>query len=265
MEEMTVQTNRIVGFAVTAAVVIAAACAAPGAMAATKVSPAETAIQAAAKQNRYVIATFYKKNDAASTKMLAEAKKLQAKYSSRASFVSADVGNAVHKELISQYGADRAPMPLTLVIAPNGAVTAGYPNEIKTDLSDAFVSSGMADVLKVLQSGKLAAVCLQSSKTKNNKESLAAAEGLKSGAQFREALEIVKIDLSDSAEARLIQTCKVDANSENAQLVFIAPPGRIMGTFDGTATTELIAAALTKAFSGGTCGSGGGGGGCCPR
>ena len=261
------QTNRIVGFAVTAAVVIAAACAAPGAMAATKVSPAETAIQAAAKQNRYVIATFYKKNDAASTKMLAEAKKLQAKYSSRANFVSADVGNAVHKELISQYGADRAPLPLTLVIAPNGAVTAGYPNEIKkTDISDAFVSSGMADVLKVLQSGKLAAVCLQSSKTKHNKESLAAAEGLNAQAQFRGAVEVVKIDPSDRGEAKFIQVCKADAGADDAQIVVIAPPGRIVGKFAGTATTDSITATLVKAFSGSGCGTGSSGaGGCCPK
>jgi len=229
------QVNRIIGFAVTA-VITAVACAAPGAMAATKTSPAEAAIQAAAKQGRYAIVTFYKQNDTASTKMLEEAKKLQATYSSRANFVIADVGNAVHKELIAKCGADRAPMPLTLVIAPNGAVTAGYPNAInKTDISDAFVSNGMANVLKTLQDGKLAAICVQSSKTTLNKESLAAAEGLKYGAQFRDAMEIVKIDPSDNSEAKLVQSLKIKADAENAQLVIIAPPGRIIGTFDGTA------------------------------
>ena len=259
--------NGIAGLAATAAVVIVTALASPQAYAASKTSPAETVIRAAARQNRYAIVTFYKKNDAASTKMLAEAKKLQAKYSSRSNFVSADVGNAVHQELISRYGVDRAPIPLTLVIAPNGAVTAGYPNEIKkTDLSDAFVSSGMANVLKVLQSGKLAAVCLQSPKTKLNKESLAAAEGLNTQAQLRGAVEVVKIDPSDRSEAKFIQTCKADAGSDSAQIVIIAPPGRIVGTFDGTATTDSMMAALTKAFSGATCGSGSSGaGGCCPR
>ena len=256
--------NRIVGLAVTTAVVIGVACAAPGARVAAKTSPAETAIQAAAKQNRYAIVTFYKTNDAASTKMLAEAKKLQAKCSSRTSFVSADVGNSIHQGIISRYGADRSPVPLTLVIAPNGAVTAGYPNAInKTDISDAFVSNGMADVLKVLQSGKLAAVCLQSSKTKHNKESLAAAEGLNNQAQFRGAVEVVKIDPSDRSEAKFIQICKANAGSDSARIVLIAPPGRIVGTFDGTATTSMMAASLAK-----SCGSGGGGcapGACGPK
>lgn len=264
MEEVTMQVNRIIGFAITAAVITAVACAAPGAMAATKTSPAETAIQAAAKQGRYAVVTFYKQNDTASTKMLEEAKKLQTSCSSRANFVIADVGNPVHKEIITKYGADRAPMPLTLVIAPNGAVTAGYPTAInKADISDAFVSKGMADVLKALQEGKLAEVCVQSAKTKLNKESLAAAEGLKYGAQFRNAVEIIKIDPSDSSESKLIQTLKVDANAENAQMVVIAPPGRIIGTFDGNATTDSIVASIVKAMSGSGCGSGGcGSGGC---
>jgi len=261
------QRNRIILAVMTVLVVIGTALAGPQARAASKPSPAETAIQAAAKQHRYALVTFYKKNDGASTKMLAEAKKLQAKHSNRANFVSADVGNAVHKQLISRYGVDRSPIPLTLVIAPNGAVTAGYPKEIKTtDLSSAFVSDGMADVLKVLQSGKLAAVCLQNSKTKHNKESLAAAEGLNTQAQLRGAVEVVKIDPSDRSEAKFIQTCKANAGSDSAQVVIIAPPGRIMGKFDGTATTDTMMATLTKAFSGGGCGAGSSGaGGCCPK
>ena len=255
--------NRMACFAVTAAVVIAAACTAPVAKAAAKTSPAETAIKAAGRQNRYAIVTFYKRNDAASTKMLAQAKKLQAKYSRRASFASADVGNTVHKALISRYGVDRAPIPLTLVIAPNGAVTAGYPNEIKkTDLSDAFVSSGLADVLKVLQSRKLALVCLQNGKTKFNKESMTAAEGLKADKTLPGLVEIVKIDPSDSRESKFLQQCKVNAGSTNAQVVMIIPPGRVLGTFDGNTTKDKLMAGLQSAMS--SCGSGCGPSGCGP-
>jgi hypothetical protein len=254
------QMKRVAGIAMIAAVV-GVACAATGA----KASPAGAAMQAAAKRNRYVIATFYKKNDPASTKMLAEARKLQAKYSNRASFVAISVGNPADQPLVTRYGADRSPLPLTLVIAPNGAVTAGYPTQInKTDLSEAFVSSGMADVLKVLQSGKLAAVCLQSSRTKHNKESLAAAEGLNKQAQLRGAVEVIKIDPSDPAEAKFMKTCKVDAGSDSAQIVVIAPPGRVVGTFGGTATTGSMMAALAKSLGGG-CGTGGcGPSGCGP-
>ncbi|MHB9035765.1 MAG: hypothetical protein ACYC64_03800 [Armatimonadota bacterium] len=48
-----------------------------------------------------------------------------------------------------------------------------------------------------------------------------------------------------TAEAKFVEICKVDANTDSAQLVIIVPPGRIIGTFDGAATTDSIAAALT--------------------
>jgi len=208
------RTNMFVSLAVAAALVTGAACAVSPAAAATKSSPAETALQVAARQKRYVFLTFYKRNDPASTKMLADAKALQAKHSDRANSAIADVGNSVHQALVTRYGADRSHVPLTLVIAPNGAVTASFPSAInRTDLSDVFVSNGMADVFKVLQDGRLAAICMQNSKTKLNKESLAGAEGLKYGAQFRDALEIVKVDPSDAAEAKLVQSCRISPSS----------------------------------------------------
>jgi hypothetical protein len=257
MEDITMHANRSFGLAVTA-IIIGVACAAPGAKAATKASGAETAIQAAAKQNRYVFATFYKKNDAASTKMLVAAKKLQAKHSGRASFVSADVGNAIHKELVSRYGVDRGPLPLTLVIAPNGAITGGYPNEIKkTDLSEDFVSTGMADVLKVLQSGKLAAICLQNSQTKHNKESFDAAEGLRSDTRLANLVVIVNIDPSDKAESKFMSVCKADTNASEAQLVVIVPPGKIVGKFNGATSKETVLASVIKSCSSGSCGPSG--------
>ena len=255
--------NRMAYIGALAAFVVGTTCSTFGVKAEAKTSPAETAIQAAARQNRYALVTFYKKNDSASTKMLADAKKLQARYSSRANFVSVDVGNSIHQGIISRYGADRSPIPLTLVIAPNGAVTAGYPNEIKkTDISDAFVSSGMADVLKALQNGKLAAVCLQNSRTKHNKESLAAAEGLKYDQRFGGAVQIVRIDPSDRSEAKFMQQCKVDTNPANAQLIVLAPPGRIVGKFDGATTTDAVVATLMKSLGGGCGGGSCGPGGC---
>ena len=255
--------NRIARVAAVVAVIVGAGCALPGMTAAAGTSSAESAIRAAASRNRYALVTFYKKNDAASTKMLAAAKKLQGKYSSRTDFVSVDAGNSTNRAIISRYGVDRSPIPITMVIAPNGAVTAGYPKEIKTtDISDAFVSKGMADVLKALQSGKLVALCLQNSKTKHNKESLAAAQGLNKEAKFRGVVQVIKVDPSDRAEARLLKTCKANAGSDEAQLVVFAPPGSVVGKFDGAVKTSTIAAALVKSMGGGCSGGSCGPGGC---
>ena len=224
---------------------------------ASKPSPENAAINAAAKQNRYVFVTFYRKDDAASKKMQAAMKPVQAKLSHRATFVSVDVDDPVQQEVVSRYGADRSPVPLTLVVAPNGAVTAGFPNEIKkTDFSDAFVSKGMASVLKVLQGQKLAAVCVQGSRTKNNKKSLATAEELKAAPELGGSVEIIKIDPSDRTESKFMKICQVDARSTDAQLLVLAPPGKLVGKFASADTMDTIMTTLKSALGGGGCGGG---------
>mgnify|MGYP005845373963 CR=1 FL=1 len=231
-----------------------------------KVSHAETAISVAAKQSRYVFVTFYRKDDDASTKMQAALKPVQAKLSHRASFVSVDVDDPAQQDVVSKYGADRSPIPLTLVIAPNGAVTAGFPNEIKkTDFSDVFVSDGLAGTLKVLQSQKLAVVCVQGPRTKHNKTSFATAEELKTDPALGGAVEIVKVDPSDRSESKFMKMCQVDTRSTDAQLLVLAPPGRLVGKFDGTDTKDTIMASLRASLGGGGCGGGGcGPSGCGP-
>jgi len=224
---------------------------------APKPSPENAAIYAAAKQNRYVFVTFYRKDDAASKKMQAAMKPVQAKLSHRANFVSVDVDDPVQQEVVSRYGADRSPVPLTLVIAPNGAVTAGYPKEIKkTEFSDAFVSNGMASVLKVLQGQKLAAVCVQGSRTKNNKKSLATAEELKAAPELGGSVEIIKIDPSDRTESKFMKMCRVDTRSTDAQLLVLAPPGKLVGKFASADTKDTIMTTLKSALGGGGCGGG---------
>ena len=231
--------------------------------AAPKESPAEVAVRAAGARKRHIFVTFYKKGDASSDKMLAAMRSAKGKLSSRANFVNVDVGNTGNQGLIQRYGVDSAPIPLTLVLAPNGAVTAGYPRDIKsTDFSDVFVSDGLADVLKVLQSGKLAAVCVQSARTKFNKESSSAAEGLKADSPVAGKVGVVKIDPTDGTELKFLQQCKVDVKAANAQILLILPPGRLIGKYDGDTTTDKLMAELQQALS--SCGTGCAPSGCGP-
>ena len=228
-----------------------------------KESAAEKAIRSAAERKRYVVIAFYQKGDAAGNKMLAVVKSMHNQLSNRADFVTVDTGSSANQALVTRYGVDRAPSPLTLVLAPNGAVTAGFPSEIKTtDFSGVFVSDGQAAVLKALQSNKLALVCLQNGKTKYNKESMTAAEGLKADKTLPGLVGIVKIDPSDSRESSFLQKCKVNAGSANAQVLMIIPPGKVLGTFDGNTTKDKLMASLQSAMQ--SCGSGCGPSGCGP-
>ncbi len=257
------QTKRTARLTAIAAVVVGVACTMLGVTAEAKAPSADTAIRAAAKQNRYAFVTFFKSNDSASKAMLTDIKSIQGKYASRANFISVNVGDKANRQVVSRYGADRSPIPLTLVIAPNGAITGGFPREIdKSKLSSVFVSKGTAAVLKVMQNRKLAAICLQNSKTKHNKECLSTARGIKSDSRLGGAVEIVKIDPSDRSESKLLKQLGI-SNSANAQLVVMASPGRILGKFDGTASKASVMASLMKSMNGGGCSGGScGPGGC---
>ena len=60
------------------------------------------------------------------------------------------------KPVVDKFGVSRAPMPLVLALAPNGAITKGFP--IKFDekqLREGFVSPCTAKCLKALQDRKL--------------------------------------------------------------------------------------------------------------
>lgn len=220
-------------------------------------SEVQSSIKAIAAQNLYAFITIYNGNDAAGPSMRQEVESIvNDRLSTRASFLSVDAASQDCTALMAQFGADPYALPLTVIIAPNGAITAGFAKEIPeeekaSDFSAALASPGMASVLLALQQGQLAAVCLQSEKTKHNAESLAAAEGLSADARLAAgAVTVIRIDPTDSAEARVLQVCSVDPNTPNAQLVIIAPPGRLVGKFDGAVTAESVVSAITQALSG---------------
>ena len=64
--------------------------------------------------------------------------------------------------LVDQFDVARSPMPLTMVVAPNKAVTGVFSKELKDEHFDAaIVTPTMTRCMKSLQEGKLVFVCLQ--------------------------------------------------------------------------------------------------------
>jgi len=216
---------------------------------------ANSAIRTAARQNRYIFVTFYRPNDGASQQMLAVVQTIQGKLANRADFVSVDMTNTANRSVITRFGADRSPVPLTIVVAPNGAVTAGYPRTIDAngDFTRVFVSRGQADVLKVLQAGKLAVVCVQNGSTHYNHECAANASALKADSRFGSAVVIVRINPADREEAGFLQQNNINTGSGEAQLVVFAPPGRIIGTFTGNTLQATVVANVQRSLGGGCC------------
>ena len=85
----------------------------------------------------------------------------------RADSIAIRVTDPAEAGIVTRFGVSQAPMPLVLVLAPNGAVTASFPGKFtKEQLLGAFGTPSMERLLGALQQGKLALLCLQNGRTR---------------------------------------------------------------------------------------------------
>jgi hypothetical protein len=222
-------------------------------------SAAMRAVDDAAAKNRYAVITFYRSNDAASDTMRAAVQAQRARVASRAELVAVDRDDPANQTLVTRFGLEQAPVPITLVVAPNGAVTRGFPRELGSDvnLAEAFVSSGLAKALKIVQDGKLAIVCLQNGRTTLNKRNQTLASELAADPQLASISAVLTMDPADRGEADFYRQCGVTTGARKAQVLLLVPPGRVVGVFDGDTAKETVMTKIVSACSGGSCGPSG--------
>jgi hypothetical protein len=142
-------------------------------------------------------------------------------------------------------------MPLTLVVAPAGAITGGFVGEVTAaQLSGAFVGPGTATCLKALQDNKLVLLCVQNASTKSNDAALKGAREFKADARYEKVTEIVSMDPSDAAESKLLGQLQISPKTSQAVTAFLAPPGSVVAKYTGATDKNTLVAALTAATSG---------------
>lgn len=226
-----------------------------------------SALAKAAAANKYLFLFFSKTDDSHTLAMRRTFSEAMAKVADKADTAAVKVDDPAEKGIVAKFGVERAPMPLVVAVAPNGAVTKGLP--LKFDekaLLDAFASPGMEKSLKALQDRKLVLLCVQN---KSCKDAAAAMKGAKDFAGDEKfavdtglTTVVIQIDPADAAEARFLFQLNIDRKTDQAVTAFMAPPGVVLTLTKGPTTKEAFMAVLKKALSGG-CGPGGcGPGGC---
>ena len=258
----------LLGIAAMAVVVSASAVAAQSPYRAQEPDPQTTskgmtAIQRAAAANKYLFVFFWKEKNEQADAMWNVLQPVMGKVADRAESVAVNVLDPAEQPIVAKFGVDRSPMPLVLALAPNGAITKGLP--LKCDerqLLQAFVSPGTAGCLKALQARKLVLLSVQRRSQYIRQVSLQrGAADFVADARFAGATEIVAIDPADPAEAAFLQELQVDPRTSTSATVLLAPPGSVVGKFDGPVTKEQLVAKLQAAQSnpcaGGKCGPGG--------
>ena len=163
----------------------------------------------------------------------------------QATLAIVDVKTPANKTLVDRYDVGRAPMPLTLAVAPNGAITSLVPKKISAEqIEAAFVTPAAAFCMKSMQEGKFVFVCIQSAAKP------VIPPGVKvfnDDAEFKGRAVVALIKSGDSAEAEFLEQLEIQPNSKISTTVFLAPPGVLVGKFDAGATKDQLAGALHKA------------------
>lgn len=216
-----------------------------------------TAIYKAEDDDRYLFAFFYNDDDENTVVMREVFDEAMTKVSDKAYSLAIDIKDPNETEIIAKYGVASAPMPLALVIAPNGAVTGGFPKKFdEKQLLEAFVSPCTEKCLLALQERKLVFLCVQNSKTKSNTLAMQGVNDFKSDARFAQGTEIVALDPNNESEAKFLENLKIDPKTKVAITAFLAPPGNTIAKISGATDKDKLVATLMGAMSGG-CGSSG--------
>lgn len=234
---------------------------------ASRTTPASTskglaAIDLAARSDKHLFIFFWKENDEQSRSMYGVFQSAMNKWSESANSAGVQVTDPNEKPIVDKFGLGRAPMPMVLALAPNGAVTKGFPIKFdENQLRDGFVSPCMAKCLKALQDRKLVLLCVQNERTQFTQVAMSAAQSFKADSRFAGATEVITVNPEDRAEAALLQELQVDARTPQAVTVLLAPPGQPIAKFVGAVSKDQIVAKVASAKSGpcanGQCGPGG--------
>lgn len=199
----------------------------------------------AAEDGRYVFLLFYKQSDEATKAMRTTLQEALAGEEDRALGVPVQVTNPANGILVTKYDVARAPMPMVIAVAPNGAVTGLFANKLSSEnVQESFVTPTMMSAMKSLQEGKLVFVAVQGSiKT----PSPVALQDFKTDAHFKDRMTTLTMRAADPAEAKFLSQVKIDATTKVTKTVLLAPPGVLVGSFDASATKDEIAGALAAA------------------
>jgi hypothetical protein len=239
--------TRIVAAGHVATCLLVISLARPAAAGPSTAGHGRAALTAAARAQKYLFLLFWKEDDPATRAMRQTLEAFIASQGRRASWVGVRTGDPVEKNLVDQFGVSRAPLPLVLTVAPNGAVTGGFPLKVTAArLAQALVSPAMARCLKALQSRKLVLLCVRP----KNQAIPAGAQAFQADPQYQPHTELVSLNAADPGEAATLRQFQLAPQPATAVTLLLAPPGGVLGKFKGDVSKQQLLDKLKAARCG---------------
>jgi hypothetical protein len=215
----------------------------------------EAAIARSASTNRSIYLCFYGQEDSRTQAMREVFRAAATAVRDRADSLEIPVNDPSAASVVSRFGVREAPLPLALVLAPNGAVTASFPETFTTEqLVGGLATPAMEKLLASLQKGKLVFVCVQNRGTQGAKEAMGGVDAFKNDQRYAAATDVVLLDPARPEERPFLEKLGVKGQVQEAVTFFLVPPGSIIGSFKGATQKNVLVATLTTALKG--CGPG---------
>jgi len=214
---------------------------APGSLAYRPSTPGD-----AQAETKFRFILFSKENNANTQRVATELASSLGRWPQRAEWTAISITDPAHREIVERYQVGRAPMPLVLCVAPNGAVTGAMTGQVTDKQVDsALVTPTMTRCMKSLQAGKTVVVHVKSD---DAIPLPAGAEMFLADPAFKERATTESYVINDPAEARFLKDMQIDpATFDGSTVVVLAPPGVLVGKFAASATAADIAAKLHAA------------------
>jgi peroxiredoxin len=229
-------------------------------------SPAQTQIEPSAASQRmsqafsdgkYVYLFFYEAGNPDCETMEKNLDSFARRTKKNVDIIEVDRKDPENTDIVTRLRTQTAPIPLTLLFDPSGAMVAVYTAVISEDEMDgAFPSPKKAEALECVRQGKGVILCF------SNKEMTSRAEVRNCCSQAQAALaekaEYINVDLSDPKEAGFVKELRIDPNAAEPITFVINPQGQVTGKYGaGVQVADLVGAA-TKVVQSGCCPTGSG-------
>ena len=147
---------------------------------------------------------FHRDNGEATRALYQQTKDGTATRSEQAIVTMARVDDPVERSLVEKLGISRAPMPMAVVVAPNGAVTGLFPRAISQEqIAAAIVPPTMMRCMKELQDQKLVFVCLKRTDRVDVPQGV---QAVRKFPQFKDRVSLVGMRLDDRRRSGLALT-----------------------------------------------------------
>lgn len=219
---------------------------------------AKEAIQKASASGQYLLLAFYETTDDAFVAMTSAAETLITSSDQKITFFGAKMDTSDNKTVAEKYGVQTIHLPILLVIAPNGAITGGFPKTVTPEKLEqsVHVSDLMLKTLQPLQDQKIVLVSLRNSLTKHSEASWKGVNDFVTDPQYQQITTAISADPAAEGSREFLKQCNLLPTLSEATVVVLLPPGRIGAVLTGKLTKADVLKSLQSCAGGGGCGSG---------